>query len=194
MAMPVWDESFPLYYNPAYKCKQTLSFTGEWQHWSLRVDEYIYPSDVVPEFSSILVPNVDNVRTSFLIDIIAKQNKVCKYFIDSPASKQIFLVLDVPKVVIRWNLPDAYFWLFTRLFCWLESKEQQRLWWSKVIWPSITQRVILAKVSTFLLLQHLLCFRYHIFFLMCENQIFKKYYRWLKSSRYFISWAFIVNF
>lgn len=132
-----------------------MSFTGEWQHWSLRVDEYIYPSDVVPEFSSILVPNVDNVRTSFLIDIIAKQNKVCKCFIDSPASKHIFLVLDVPK----WNILDTYFWLF-RLFCWLESKEQQRLWWSKVIWPSITQRVILVKVSIFLLLQHLLCFRY----------------------------------
>ncbi len=39
------------------------------------MDEYIYPSDQVPEFSSILVPNVDNVRTNFLIDTIAKQHK-----------------------------------------------------------------------------------------------------------------------
>jgi dynein heavy chain len=51
--------------------------SGEWEHWSTRVEEYLYPSDSVPEFSSILVPNVDNVRTSFLIDVIAKQNKVC---------------------------------------------------------------------------------------------------------------------
>lgn len=49
---------------------------GEWEHWLVRVDEYIYPDDSVPEFSSILVPNVDNVRSSFLIDTIAKQNKV----------------------------------------------------------------------------------------------------------------------
>ena len=49
--------------------------TGQWQHWSNRVPEYIYPKDSVPEYSSILVPNVDNVRTDFLIDTIAKQEK-----------------------------------------------------------------------------------------------------------------------
>lgn len=49
---------------------------GDWEHWTKRVEEYIYPPDSVPEFSSILVPNVDNVRTNFLIDTIAKQHKV----------------------------------------------------------------------------------------------------------------------
>jgi dynein heavy chain len=49
--------------------------TGQWQHWSNRVPEYNYPKDFIPEYSSILVPNVDNIRTDFLIDTIAKQEK-----------------------------------------------------------------------------------------------------------------------
>ena len=49
---------------------------GNWEHWSSRVQEYDYPKDSIPEYASILVPNVDNVCTTFLIDTIAKQHKV----------------------------------------------------------------------------------------------------------------------
>lgn len=49
--------------------------TGDWCHWLQRVDEFLYPDDRVLEYSSILVPNVDNIRTAFLIDTAAKQNK-----------------------------------------------------------------------------------------------------------------------
>ena len=49
--------------------------TGQWAHWSSRVQEYTYPTDQVPEYSSILVPNVDNVRTTFLVDTVARQEK-----------------------------------------------------------------------------------------------------------------------
>ncbi|XP_068612434.1 dynein axonemal heavy chain 5 [Brachionichthys hirsutus] len=46
---------------------------GQWAHWSSRVEEYFYPSEFTPEYNTILVPNVDNVRTDFLIRTIAKQ-------------------------------------------------------------------------------------------------------------------------
>lgn len=57
-----------------------VSFTfvgvGEWDHWKTLVQEYVYPKDVTPPFWSILVPNVDNVRTDFLVRTVAKQHKV----------------------------------------------------------------------------------------------------------------------
>ncbi|XP_052807224.1 dynein axonemal heavy chain 5-like isoform X2 [Mya arenaria] len=49
--------------------------TGQWEHWSDRVPQYLYPDSEIPEYTSILVPNVDNVRTDFLIDTISKQGK-----------------------------------------------------------------------------------------------------------------------
>ena len=43
--------------------------------YTLQVPEYLYPKDSIPDYLGILVPNVDNVRTEFLIDAIAKQSK-----------------------------------------------------------------------------------------------------------------------
>uniref|UniRef100_A0A8C3EUT6 Dynein axonemal heavy chain 5 n=1 Tax=Corvus moneduloides TaxID=1196302 RepID=A0A8C3EUT6_CORMO len=48
---------------------------GTWMHWNTHVEEYVYPSSGTPEYGSILVPNVDNVRMDFLIETIAKQGK-----------------------------------------------------------------------------------------------------------------------
>ncbi|KAL0487737.1 dynein heavy chain [Acrasis kona] len=46
---------------------------GDWKHWRTRVTPYKYPTNVTPDFNSILIPTVDSVRCEFLIDIIAKQ-------------------------------------------------------------------------------------------------------------------------
>jgi len=48
---------------------------GEWCHWSEKVPQWIYPTDHDPEYCKIIIPTVDNVRTEFLIDTIAKQSK-----------------------------------------------------------------------------------------------------------------------
>ena len=53
----------------------TVDKDGQWEHWSTHVEEYVYPVDTVPIYATILVPNVDNVRTDFLIHTIAKQSK-----------------------------------------------------------------------------------------------------------------------
>ncbi|KAA3669802.1 uncharacterized protein DEA37_0012990, partial [Paragonimus westermani] len=64
-----------------YECKNDTMFDyrvdseGKWVHWRFSVDDFIYPKDHTPEFATILVPNVDNVRTDYLIDLIAKQGK-----------------------------------------------------------------------------------------------------------------------
>ena len=43
------------------------------------MEEYIYPKDHSPDFLSILVPNVDNVRTDYLIQVVSNQGKVCTF-------------------------------------------------------------------------------------------------------------------
>jgi len=50
-----------------------VSEAGEWEHWSNRVPAYDYPQDSTPEYLSILVPNVDNVRMDYLMHAVMKQ-------------------------------------------------------------------------------------------------------------------------
>lgn len=65
--------------------------SGEWQHWNNLVTNFIYPTDSVPEYSSILVSNVDNVRTDFLISIIAKQEKAVLLIGEQGTAKTVII-------------------------------------------------------------------------------------------------------
>ncbi|XP_052229952.1 dynein axonemal heavy chain 5-like isoform X5 [Dreissena polymorpha] len=69
LAMPIIPED-----SEATMFEYLVDEKGQWQHWDTKVTSYEYPTDHTPEYSSILVPMVDNVRTTYLIDIIAKQS------------------------------------------------------------------------------------------------------------------------
>uniref|UniRef100_A0A3B4Z926 Dynein axonemal heavy chain 8 n=1 Tax=Stegastes partitus TaxID=144197 RepID=A0A3B4Z926_9TELE len=68
-----------------------VSTNGEWCHWNNHVREYEYPTDHVPDYNSILVPNVDNTRTSFLLETIAKQRKAVLLIGEQGTAKTVMI-------------------------------------------------------------------------------------------------------
>uniref|UniRef100_A0A8C4K6E1 Dynein heavy chain 5, axonemal-like n=1 Tax=Dromaius novaehollandiae TaxID=8790 RepID=A0A8C4K6E1_DRONO len=68
-----------------------ISGCGQWEHWSKKVPEYFYPKDSVPEYTSILVPNVDSVRTDFLMHTIMKQGKAVLLIGEQGTAKTVMI-------------------------------------------------------------------------------------------------------
>ncbi|XP_066028864.1 dynein axonemal heavy chain 5 isoform X2 [Pocillopora verrucosa] len=64
---------------------------GEWEHWSQRVPVYEYPKTTIPEYASILVPNVDNTRTDYLIHALAKQGKAVLLIGEQGSAKTVMM-------------------------------------------------------------------------------------------------------
>ena len=89
------DQLVPLL--PACKSDQTIfefvarSDTGVWQPWNERVEKYEYPTDSIPDFNKILVPNVDNVRTDFLMNLIMKQEKAVLLIGEQGTAKTVMI-------------------------------------------------------------------------------------------------------
>jgi dynein heavy chain len=67
---------------------------GVWVPWTTRVEKFDYPleaDEMVPVYSTILVPNVDNVRTNFLLDCISKQRKAVLLMGESGTAKTVIV-------------------------------------------------------------------------------------------------------
>lgn len=52
-----------------------VTTNGSWQHWKTLVTNYVYPELSTPDFLSILIPIVDNVRIDYLVGTIAQQER-----------------------------------------------------------------------------------------------------------------------
>uniref|UniRef100_A0A8D2QAK1 Dynein, axonemal, heavy chain 5 n=1 Tax=Zonotrichia albicollis TaxID=44394 RepID=A0A8D2QAK1_ZONAL len=68
-----------------------INACGQWEHWSKKVPEYIYPKDSVPEYTSILVPNTDSVRTDFLMHTIMRQGKAVLLIGEQGTAKTVMI-------------------------------------------------------------------------------------------------------
>ncbi|XP_043790719.1 dynein axonemal heavy chain 8 [Apis laboriosa] len=68
-----------------------VSEDGQWIHWSEKVPQFIYPPDQIIKYYTILVPNIDNTRTMFLVETIAKQGKAVLLIGEQGTAKTVII-------------------------------------------------------------------------------------------------------
>lgn len=64
---------------------------GKWELWDDLVVNYQYPDTASPDYASILVPIVDNVRINYLIHCIAKQGKAVLLLGEQGSAKTVMM-------------------------------------------------------------------------------------------------------
>ncbi|XP_014673733.1 PREDICTED: dynein heavy chain 5, axonemal-like [Priapulus caudatus] len=64
---------------------------GSWQHWKTKVPGFEYPSNFTVAYPTILVPNVDNVRTEFLINAISAMGKAVLLIGEQGTAKTVII-------------------------------------------------------------------------------------------------------
>nr|XP_022920640.1 dynein heavy chain 5, axonemal [Onthophagus taurus] len=80
-----------------------VSKNGDWELWSNRVTNYVYPENTTPEYASILIPIPDNVRIDFLINIIVKQQKAVLLIGEGGTAKTVMM-----KNYMKKSNPELY--------------------------------------------------------------------------------------
>nr|CAD7590203.1 unnamed protein product [Timema genevievae] len=80
-----------------------VSQNGVWEHWNTLMETYTYPENSTPDYSSILVPIVDNVRINYLIHAIAKQDR-CVLLIGEQGSAKTVMM----KAYMKKSNPEVY--------------------------------------------------------------------------------------
>jgi dynein heavy chain len=61
--------------------------TGEWKNWEDKLQRYDYPKGEPPEFATILVPTVDNIRIEYLLTLLAYAGRSVLLIGDSGTAK-----------------------------------------------------------------------------------------------------------
>lgn len=64
---------------------------GKWELWDDLMMHYQYPDTATPDYASILVPIVDNVRINYLIHCIAKQGKAVLLLGEQGSAKTVMM-------------------------------------------------------------------------------------------------------
>lgn len=64
---------------------------GKWDTWTTMVTNYLYPDYATPDYNSILVPIVDNVRIQYLIDLIGRQDRAVLLTGEQGSAKTIMM-------------------------------------------------------------------------------------------------------
>ncbi|XP_049782831.1 dynein axonemal heavy chain 5 [Schistocerca cancellata] len=76
---------------------------GKWELWSNLVPSYSYPETSTPDYSTIMVPIIENVRTTFLIDTIASQTKAVLLIGEQGSAKTVMM-----KAYMKKSNPEMY--------------------------------------------------------------------------------------